>query len=43
MGRLGRLFGLSVIAAAAVATKDCDEFGVYAGIPARKIKERKCK
>lgn len=30
----------AVIAAAAVATKDCDEFGVYAGIPAKKIKER---
>ncbi len=30
----------AVIASSAVVTKDCDSFSVYAGIPARKIKER---
>ncbi len=29
-----------VIACGAVVTKDCDEYGVYAGIPAKKIGSR---
>lgn len=30
----------AVIGAGAVVTKDCEPYGVYAGVPARKIKER---
>lgn len=30
----------AVIAAGSVVTKDVDEFGIYAGVPARKIKDR---
>lgn len=30
----------AVVAAGAVVTKDCDAFGLYAGIPAKKIAER---
>jgi len=31
----------SVIAAGSIVTKDTEEYGVYAGVPARKIKSRK--
>ena len=31
----------AVVAAGSVVTKDCEPFGIYAGIPARKIGERK--
>lgn len=30
----------TVVAAGAVVTKDTEDYGVYAGIPAKKIKER---
>jgi len=30
----------TVVAAGAVVTKDTDEYGVYAGVPAKKIKDR---
>lgn len=32
-----------VIAAGAVVTKDCDSWGIYAGVPAKKIGERTCR
>lgn len=32
----------AVIASGAVVTKDCDAWGIYAGIPAKKIGERTC-
>lgn len=32
----------AVIASGAVVTKDCDAWGIYAGVPAIKIGERKC-
>jgi len=31
----------SIVAAGAVLTKDTEEYGIYAGIPAKKIKSRK--
>ena len=30
----------TIIAAGAVVVKDTEEYGVYAGVPAKKIKER---
>lgn len=30
----------AVLASGAIATKDLEEYGVYAGIPAKKISER---
>jgi acetyltransferase-like isoleucine patch superfamily enzyme len=30
-----------VIGAGAIVTKDCDPYGVYVGVPAKKIKTRK--
>ena len=32
----------AVIAAGAVVTKDCDSWGIYAGVPAKKVGERSC-
>ena len=29
-----------VIGAGAIVTKDCESYGVYVGVPARKIKSR---
>lgn len=31
----------AVIGAGAIVTKDCDAYGVYVGVPAKKIKSRK--
>lgn len=33
----------AVIASGAVVTKDCDAWGIYAGVPAKKIGERTCR